>query len=98
MGARSGYLLIDEIDTGLHYSVLEDLWRLVIKTAVRLDAQVFATTHSRDCLHALANLLRAEPDLASQAAVHRVERGIPTTTQYSAAELVIADHQAMEIR
>ena len=44
---------MDEIDTGLHYSVMTSLWKLVIATAARLDIQVFATTHSNNCIRAL---------------------------------------------
>lgn len=49
---REGLLLVDEIDSGLHYSVQPDMWRLVFETAARLNVQVFATTHSLDCLRA----------------------------------------------
>jgi len=52
VNARGGILLIDEIDSGLHYSVQPDLWRLVFQVAHRLNVQVFATTHSWDCVAA----------------------------------------------
>ncbi len=45
-------LLIDEVDTGLHYSVLPDLWKLIFEVAHRLNVQVFATSHSWDCIQA----------------------------------------------
>ena len=51
---KGGILLVDEIDTGLHYSVMEDMWRMVSERATALDVQVFATTHSRDCYESLA--------------------------------------------
>ncbi len=50
VNAKNGLLLIDEIDTGLHYSVQKDVWRLILKMANRLNIQVFATTHSWDCV------------------------------------------------
>ncbi|NBC17970.1 MAG: AAA family ATPase [Bacteroidetes bacterium] len=50
--SKGGVALIDEIDSGLHYSVQPDMWRLVFETAARLNVQVFATTHSLDCLRA----------------------------------------------
>jgi hypothetical protein len=50
--AKDGMLLIDEIDTGLHYSVLPDMWRLIFRVSQRLNVQVFATTHSLDCIQA----------------------------------------------
>ena len=54
--ARGGFLLVDEIETGLHYTAHRALWRLVVETARRLNVQVFATTHSKDCLEAIARL------------------------------------------
>lgn len=50
VNARDGLLLIDEIDSGLHYSVHKNLWSLVFQIAARLNVQVFATTHSWDCI------------------------------------------------
>ncbi len=46
--ASGGFLLIDEIDTGLHWTVMDDMWRLVVETARESSMQVFATTHSFD--------------------------------------------------
>lgn len=46
----NGIVLIDEIEVGLHYSVLLDVWRLVFRTARELNVQVFVTTHSSDCI------------------------------------------------
>lgn len=52
--ARGGLLLIDEFENGLHYSVQKQVWDLVFKIAERLDIQVFATTHSWDCIQTFA--------------------------------------------
>jgi len=52
VNAKDGMLLIDEVDTGLHYSVLPDLWKLIFEVAHRLNVQVFATSHSWDCIEA----------------------------------------------
>lgn len=71
--ARGATLLIDEIDTGLHYSVMGDLWRLVTKTAQALDIQVFATTHSLDCVRGLVAMRQEEPSLFEQVAVHTID-------------------------
>jgi ABC-type branched-subunit amino acid transport system ATPase component len=56
--AKDGLLLIDEIENGIHYSVQADLWRLVFQTATRLNVQVFATTHSYDCIKAFEEAAR----------------------------------------
>jgi hypothetical protein len=48
--ARNGCLLLDQVENGIHYSVQPDLWRVIFDTAQRLNIQVFATTHSYDCI------------------------------------------------
>lgn len=53
VNCENGYCLIDEIETGLHWSVQPNLWKMIFFLAEKLNIQVFATTHSRDCLWAL---------------------------------------------
>jgi len=48
--ARNGTLLIDEFENGLHWSVQQEVWDLVFELSEALSVQVFATTHSRDCI------------------------------------------------
>jgi AAA15 family ATPase/GTPase len=57
VNCENGDLFVDEIDTGLHYKALTNMWRLVIETAKRLNVQVFATTHSWDCIAAFQKAL-----------------------------------------
>ncbi|MDE5749137.1 MAG: ATP-binding protein, partial [Duncaniella sp.] len=52
LNSRGGILLIDEFENGLHYSVQQSLWGLIERLARELDIQVFATTHSDDCIKA----------------------------------------------
>lgn len=53
-----GVVLIDEIDTGFHYSTLEVMWKAVYAAAKQFDVQIFATTHSYECLRALIENLK----------------------------------------
>jgi ABC-type multidrug transport system ATPase subunit len=50
VNAKNGYLLIDEVENGLHWSIHAGLWNIVFTMAGRLNVQVFATTHNRDCV------------------------------------------------
>jgi AAA15 family ATPase/GTPase len=52
LGQRPAICFIDEIENGLHHSVLTRIWQGIATVAERLDIQVFATTHSRECLEA----------------------------------------------
>lgn len=50
LNCRDGILLIDEFENGLHYTVQTSLWKLIGRLSEELGIQVFATTHSRDCI------------------------------------------------
>jgi len=65
-------LLIDEVENGIHYSVLPDLWRFLIRVAKLRDLQVFAATHSWDCVEAFQDAAAKEED--SDAVLIRLER------------------------
>jgi AAA domain, putative AbiEii toxin, Type IV TA system/AAA domain len=51
-GGRPQVALLDEVDDGLHHSVLPDVWRGIAEAAELFDVQVFATTHSAECIEA----------------------------------------------
>jgi hypothetical protein len=54
--AQGGIYLIDEFDNGLHYSVQKALWQLIFDLADELGIQVFATTHSWDCIQSFTEV------------------------------------------
>jgi AAA15 family ATPase/GTPase len=56
VSAQGGFLLIDEFENGLHYSVQEKIWALLFEMAEKLDIQVFATTHSWDCIESFSKV------------------------------------------
>jgi len=43
-------IMIDEIDTGFHYSKMKDFLKIIFEIALKNNVQVFATTHSKDCI------------------------------------------------
>jgi hypothetical protein len=96
--SQGGILLVDEIDTGLHYSVMANMWKMVLQTAERLDVQVFATTHSRDCYESLAAISRADVSTNGRVSIQRIERGNPKAIAFSEQEIVIAAERAIEVR
>jgi hypothetical protein len=50
--AAHGVVLIDEIENGIHYSAMEKVWRALRQAAREQDVQLFATTHSFECITA----------------------------------------------
>jgi AAA domain, putative AbiEii toxin, Type IV TA system/AAA ATPase domain len=50
--ARNGVVLVDEIENGFHHSVLVGVWKVIAKAARQFNAEIFATTHSYECITA----------------------------------------------
>jgi len=48
--SRNGVLLIDEIDNGLHHSVMPNLWTILDQLVEKHQVQVFGTTHNDDMM------------------------------------------------
>lgn len=51
--AANGILLVDEIETGLHASLLGKVYSWIVAACHELDVQLFATTHSLEAVDAL---------------------------------------------
>jgi AAA15 family ATPase/GTPase len=97
--AKSGYLVIDEIDLGLHYEIQTAMWRLVLKTAKRLNVQVFATTHSWDSISAFQSALEEMDDPSIGKLIRLDARGEKLrAVEYKAEELEIAVSHGIEVR
>jgi len=53
---ENGYLFIDEIDNGIHYTQLDRLWEIILTISKEQNVQVFATTHSKECIESYARV------------------------------------------
>lgn len=99
VNADNGFLLLDEFENGLHYTVQEQLWKIIIGLAEKLNIQVFATTHSNDCIAAFEKVLNNSSN-SSVGKLIRLENhnGKIEQIEFSALELKIAQDQDIETR
>lgn len=99
VNCENGCLLIDEIDNGLHYTVQKQLWSIIFKLAIKLNVQIFATTHSSDCISSFGNALKEDENIAEGRYI-RLEnkRGSIVYKEYNLDELKIVAAQNIEIR
>lgn len=95
--SKGGTLLVDEIDTGLHYTVMSKMWNLIYSAAKDFDVQVFATTHSHDCVFSLAQIC-SDIDPANKITVHRIEPNRPQSVPYDQEEISVAAAREIEVR
>ena len=95
---ENGILLVDEIDSGLHFTVMTDMWKVVWETAKKLNIQVFATTHSRDCWQSLAELITEEKITDNEITIQRIDREKSQSVIFDPEEIVIAATSNLEVR
>lgn len=54
-------LLIDEVENGIHYSALPELWRQIGRAVRKTGTQVIVSTHSYECVRAAYTAFHDEP-------------------------------------
>lgn len=98
VNAHNKVLVIDEIESGLHYSTQFELWQLIFAVAHRLNIQVFATTHSWDCVEAFQQA--ATQNESEEGVLIRLQRKNDTIvpTIFDEKKLAIATREQIEIR
>ena len=98
VNAKNGILLIDEFENGLHWSVQPKIWKAVFQLAVKLNVQVFATTHSRDCVRAFGEAWEGDEELGNFFRLNLKPDGQVTTTLYSCETLADSLETEVEVR
>lgn len=96
--ALGGVLLIDEFENGLHRTVLQQVWELLLTLARELNVQVFATTHSWDCVEAFQAVTAEHPD--EEAYLLRLDREPDRVRviEYDRRRMAVATESAIEVR
>jgi AAA15 family ATPase/GTPase len=59
---KDDIIFIDEIDNGIHYSNLDKLWEIILTISKQQNVQVFATTHSKECIESYARVAKRLED------------------------------------
>ncbi len=92
---RGGVVLVDEIENGIHHSIMGKVWAVVAEAAQQFDVQVFATTHSFECLVA------AHEALTDDWRFHRLERtedGSSRCVTFDVADVETVVRHGLEVR
>ena len=98
LGAKADILLIDEIENGLHHGALLELWKGLKELSDKEGTQIFATTHSMECIAAASQVFGAGQDAGLS--FHRIEdvKGVPTAISINAERLASVLETGFEIR
>lgn len=97
VSARDGLFLIDEVENGVHYSAQEQLWRFIFEAASQLNVQVFATTHSWDCISAFQKAASSHPEDGMLISLAQTDGDIKATV-FNEGDLEIITRESIEVR
>ena len=98
-----GILIIDEIENGLHHSVMPSLWEIVVDMATKNNVQLFLSTHNSDLLKGLSAVLSQEeyeqyqPCISAHKLLH-TEEGTMHAFTYDYQKFNYAMEQEIELR
>lgn len=92
-------ILIDEIETGFHYSMYAKLWEVISSAAQKNNCQIIATTHSYECIDGAVDGVEAA-NMQDSFCYYRVERtdNENRAFRYSGSLIRSAINSSMEVR
>ena len=59
---RDEVVYLDEVDNGIHYSNFDYMWETILEISKNHNVQVFATTHSKECIESYARVAKKLED------------------------------------
>ena len=94
---RRGIVLIDEVENGLYYDRLPNLWKIMLRLAEENDTQIFVSTHSNECLQALDGTIKEHPESFMLLRAER-DNGSSGVMQFEGQEFLAALAKHGEVR
>jgi AAA15 family ATPase/GTPase len=96
--AENGVILIDELENGIHYSLLEKFTRFIQQLAIKLNVQVFLTTHSKETIEAFVNNKYANEDISYNLMANNLKNNNIVILNYDSDSIIGKLNQNLEIR
>ena len=97
--SRDGILLVDEMENGIHHSVLQDVWKRARLWMREWNVQFVATTHSAECITAaMTAFVDAPEDLSIHKLFMNEESGKVEAATFTGETLEGARELNLEIR
>ncbi len=94
---KNGIVMIDEIENGFYYRRFPLIWASILKFCKKYKVQVFASTHSLECLTAAAAVARENPEDFSLIRASQSD-GVSVLKQFTGEEFAAAADADIEIR
>ncbi len=62
ISSQNTVIFLDEVDNGIHYTNFDKLWKNILTISKKQNVQVFATTHSKECIESYARVSKELED------------------------------------
>ena len=86
LSEQNKIIFIDEIENGIHYTNLDKLWEIILTLSKEQNVQVFATTHSKECIESYARVAKKLEDKE----ISFIEMGI---NKYNKPRAIVMDSE-----
>ncbi len=83
---KDSIIFIDEIENGIHYTNFDKLWEIILTLSKEQNVQVFATTHSLECIQSYARVAKKLEDKE----IAFIEMGI---NKYNKPRAIVMDRE-----
>lgn len=96
--AKDGILLLDEFETAIHISVMGKVFKWIIENALRLNVQIFMTSHS---LEAIASVLKCCPEMQKDIKMITLvgtDNGVKVRNVDASKAIQLMDDYGLELR
>ena len=98
IAAKDGILLLDEFETAIHTSAMTRTFKWILETCVKLNVQVFLTSHSSE---AIDKLLKCSPDSLNRISVYTLyknDEGMSVRQLSGRKAIEAQDEMGLELR
>lgn len=96
--AKGGILLLDEFETAIHISVMRSVFKWILETAVKLDVQIFMTSHS---IEAISEVLKCCPEMQEDMrmiTLVKTDSGVKARNVDAIKAIQLMDEYGLELR
>ena len=96
--AQNGILLLDEFETAIHTSAMDRTFRWILETCLKLNVQVFLTTHSKEAIDKVLKCSEKVRDNISLYTLYKNEERNSVRHLSGKKAIEVQDEMGLELR
>lgn len=98
MERKNAIILIDEVENGIHHSIIKDILKTMLSSAKNNGNQLFITTHSNDVINAINSMNEEKEDITYIRVGRDKKTSIPTISRYDMDDFCYSVDNNWEVR